>query len=172
MGEHKERSVYKGLILYEEDASHKKAMKIIAKLYDYKAILHDKDIEDNGLKKKPHYHYIVKMPSSCPNSTLAKALGISENYIQIIRSPRGAYDYLTHKFSPEKFQYDNTALFGGLNIGIEENEIGDFECLIKSIKENNIKTMYELTCWAISNNCLLTLRKNAYLFSQILKINL
>lgn len=171
MGEHKERSVYKGLILYPDDPTHRKAMEIIAKTYNFKAILHDKDTTEKGVKKKAHFHYVVKMPSSCPNSTLAKNLGITENYIQIIHSIRGAYDYLTHKFSPDKFQYDNINLFGSLIIDLEENEEGNFRCLIKSIKENNIKTMYELTTWAIENNCLPTLRKNAYLFSQILKIN-
>ena len=171
MGNHKVRSVYKGLILYPEDKSHVKAMQIIEKEYEFKAILHDKDTEDNGEPKKPHFHYIVKMPNSSPNSTLANNLGIKENYVQVIHTLKGAYDYLTHKFTPNKYQYDNIDLFGSLVIDIEENTEGDFQCLINSIKINKISTMYELTLWALENHCLQTLRRNAYLFSQILKIN-
>lgn len=171
MGNHKERSVYKGLILYPDDKTHCNAMKIIEKEYEFKAILHDRDVDENGKPKKPHFHYIVKMPSSSPNSTLANNLGITENYIQIIHTLKGAYDYLTHKFTLDKFQYENIDLFGTLVIDIEENIQGDFQCLVNAIKINKIKTMYELTIWALEHNCLQTLRKNAYLFSQILKIN-
>ena len=171
MGSHKERSVYKGLILYSEDSTHLNAMSIIEQQYEYKAILHDKDIDENGELKKPHFHYIVKMPSSSPNSTLANNLGISENYVQCIHTLKGAYNYLTHKFNPEKFQYDNTDLFGSLVLDCEENQEGDFECLLKAIKTEKISSMYQLTLWSLENHCLSTLRRNAFLFSQILKIN-
>lgn len=171
MGNHKERSLYKGLILYGDDETHKKAMELIEKNYVYKGILHDKDKDKDGKLKKPHYHYIVKMSSTCPNSTLASNLQIEENYIQIIRSLKGAYNYLTHKYDKDKFQYENIEMFGDLDIDIDEKIDGDFQCLIKSIKTNQIKTMYELTFWAIENNCLKTLKQNAYLFSQILKAN-
>lgn len=171
MSNHKIRSVYKGLILYAEDTTHCNAMRIIEKEYEFKAILHDKDVDEDGKLKKPHFHYIVKMPSSSPNSTLANNLGIQENYVQVIHTLKGAYDYLTHKFSPDKYQYSNLDLFGSLVIDIEENTEGDFQCLINAIKINKISSMYELTIWALENHCLQTLRRNAYLFSQMLKIN-
>ena len=171
---HKQRSTYKGLILYSEDNTHKNAMEIIRKNYNYAYILHDKDKDTNGELKKPHYHYIVKMPSCVPNSTLANALDIKENYIQCILSLQGAYDYLTHRHTPEKYQYKDSDIVSTIDMEWEKEKIikGEFQCIMQSIKENKIKTMYELTEWCIQNDCLQALQKNAYLFSQILKLNL
>ena len=128
---HNRRSIYKGLILYAEDEKHKNAMQIIEKNYKYKAILHDRDTDENGEIKKPHFHYIIKCDNSCPNSTIATALGITENYIQVILSLKGAYDYLTHKYSKDKFQYSSSDLFGDLEIEDTDKDITDFVDLMQ-----------------------------------------
>lgn len=41
------RSLYKALLLYEEDKTHKRAIDIIEKNYNFRGILHDKDVDEN-----------------------------------------------------------------------------------------------------------------------------
>lgn len=105
------RSVYKGIILYpNEDETHKKAFDNIQKMYRYKAIIHDRDVDENGERKKSHMHVVLKLDSTQPNKTIAENLGITTNYVQSIVSLKGALDYLTHKFSQDKFQYNESDL--------------------------------------------------------------
>ena len=72
------------------------------------------------------------------------ALGIEENYIQCISSLRGAYDYLTHKFTPDKYQYNDSDITGNLDIDIEENRLlkGDFKCIMNLIQTQKPKTIH------------------------------
>lgn len=163
------RSVYKGLILYAEDKTHLEAMKIIHNNFRYKAILHDRDVDNNGELKKEHYHYVVKLDSTQTNLWLANTLGISSNYIQKIISLKGALDYLTHKYSFDKFQYSESELFGDLSLRTEENDDSDFYRLSTLIIDNKIHTFKELLCLAEKEKLMTTLRKNSYFYTQMLK---
>lgn len=105
------RSVYKGIILYPDyEETHKKAFDNIKKMYRYKAIIHDRDVDENGELKKSHMHVVLKLDSTQPNKTIADNLGIRSNYVQSIVSLKGALDYLTHKYSQDKFQYNESEL--------------------------------------------------------------
>lgn len=86
-------------------------MSIINNNFRFKAILHDRDINEYGEIKKAHYHYVIKLDSTQTNEWLANTLEITPNYIQKIISLKGALDYLTHKYSPNKFQYEEEELF-------------------------------------------------------------
>nr|WP_015237548.1 replication protein [Mycoplasma cottewii]AFY63026.1 plasmid replication initiation protein [Mycoplasma cottewii] len=71
-------------------------------------ILHDKDINDNGEPKKPHYHVIMSYTNGTTTFSnvrkITEALNAPEP--QGIESVGGYYRYLTHKDNPEKYQYD------------------------------------------------------------------
>lgn len=79
------------ILLYpREDETHKKAIELIKKLFDYAMIEHTEDIwEDTtethkkGDKKKPHTHVIIRVGSN-PRwlSAVANELGIKENAIE------------------------------------------------------------------------------------------
>lgn len=171
-GEHtKPRSRYKGLILYDEDETQKNAIDILKTNYIYKGILHDKDTDEDGVIKKPHYHFVVRLDSAQTNEYLAKILGIKENYIQVVYSLKGALDYLTHINQPDKYQYTNECLFGDLpmNLDNENKENDDFILLTNAIKDGSCRTIRQLTSYAIDHDLLNTLRKNSYLFTQLLK---
>lgn len=169
MSNDKIRSVYKGLILYPDDETHIKAMQIINNNFRYKAILHDRDITEDGEIKKAHYHYVIKLDSTQTNDWLANTLEIKSNYIQKIISLKGALDYLTHKYSPNKFQYDDVELFGDLSLRTEDNDDCDFYRLSQIIIDYKIHTYKELLPICQKENLLTTLRKNSYFFSQMLK---
>ena len=167
----KPRSRYKGLILYDDDETHKIAIDLLKTNFIYKGILHDKDIDENGEIKKAHYHFVVRLDSAQTNDYLAKILGIKENYIQIVYSLKGALDYLTHSNQPDKYQYTKECLFGDLpmNLDNENKENDDFILLTNAINDGKCRTIRQLTSYAIEHDLLNTLRKNSYLFTQLLK---
>lgn len=73
---------------------------------DYAYILHDKDENSEGEKKKPHWHICIRFKDSVPTESICKWFGITENYINKIRGRFGdALAYLTHSNAPEKYQY-------------------------------------------------------------------
>lgn len=73
---------------------------------DYAYILHDKDENENGEAKKPHWHICLRFKDSVPTKSICDWFGITENYINKIRGRfADALAYLTHKNAPEKYQY-------------------------------------------------------------------
>lgn len=50
---------YFSFILYEEDKEQMKSMLYLTSHFKYARIYHDKDKEENGEFKKPHYHIII-----------------------------------------------------------------------------------------------------------------
>lgn len=71
--------------------------------------LHDKDIDPDGLPKKPHYHIILCYdgPTTFNNvkTNITDPLG---QPIPIgLEQVRGYFRYLTHKDNPDKFQYSD-----------------------------------------------------------------
>lgn len=103
------------MLLYPEDASHSLAIeKLQAGQFRFVAILHDKDIDEDGTLKKPHWHVVVKFPQPRWNTAVAKEFGIEENYIMSCESLDGAILYLVHAEHPDKYQYEASEAFGTL----------------------------------------------------------
>lgn len=97
------------LILYPDSTSYDFSS-VISKLKDafnqYAYIPHDKCIDDLGEVKKLHYHIVGKTNNQTSTHSIAKKLGIQENYVQIAKAYKRAVRYLAHVDNPEKFQYD------------------------------------------------------------------
>lgn len=120
------------LLLYpNEDSTHKKAIDIIEKEYDYALITHDSDINENNKLKKEHTHIVLRFNNAIWNTALAKDLGITENYIEKCRNLDKALMYLIHFNDIDKFQYDFEQVKGTLkgklfrlldNMNKDENE--------------------------------------------------
>lgn len=81
--------------------------------------LHDKDVNADGTKKKPHYHIVFNYKGN-------KSFEQMDEMARVLRAPiperisglTGAVRYLTHMDNPEKYQYDNTEIqvFGGFDL--------------------------------------------------------
>ncbi|CYY99536.1 Rep family protein [Streptococcus suis] len=81
--------------------------------------LHDKDVNADGTKKKPHYHIVFNYKGN-------KSFEQMDEMARALRAPiperisglTGAVRYLTHMDNPEKYQYDNTEIqvFGGFDL--------------------------------------------------------
>lgn len=73
---------------------------------DYAYILHDKDENEVGECKKPHWHICLRFKDSVPTASICSWFGITENYINKIRGRfADALAYLTHTNAPDKYQY-------------------------------------------------------------------
>lgn len=57
-------------------------------------------------EKKEHFHVILSFENATKKETLAKKLGITQNYIDEIKSFRTICRYLTHIDDEDKFQYN------------------------------------------------------------------
>ena len=68
-------------------------------------IVHDMDVDENGVLKKPHIHWVGQR-SACTLDFVASSLEIPENDIEYCRKFKRSIRYLVHKDSPSKFQYE------------------------------------------------------------------
>lgn len=108
-------------VLYPEDESH---VACIEKLktggYNFAAILHDKDVyedgEHKGEPKKPHWHIVVRFKNAVWNTAVAKELGITPNYLEACKNVDASLLYLVHYGNDEKAQYDYEEVFGPLRL--------------------------------------------------------
>lgn len=85
----------------------------------YRAIIHDKDIDENGEKKTNHCHIVIKLKDRKKASTIANWFEIKDEngknintYIQTCENIQGAIEYLTHKNHKNKYQYKESEIFG------------------------------------------------------------
>lgn len=92
--------------------------------------LHDKDVNPDGTKKKPHWHVIISWGNS---TTYASAKKIAEDTLkcprpEILKNPTGMYRYLTHKDNPEKYQYlEAPKTYNGWERPLDSNEVAEIK---------------------------------------------
>ena len=108
-------------VLYPEDDSHKEAVeKLKAGGYNFAAILHDKDVYEDGDHagelKKPHWHIVVRFKNAVWNTAIAKELGITPNYLEACKDVDASLLYLVHFGNEEKAQYNYEEVFGPLRL--------------------------------------------------------
>ena len=80
----------------------------------HKAIIspiHDKDLDNNGLPKKPHYHVCVFRENATTWNSCVKTMSAnidsSIKYVEVLRGTiQASYDYMSHKNAPHKAQYN------------------------------------------------------------------
>ena len=124
------------MLLYPEDPTHAAAIETLEQGgFKYAAILHDKDQyqegespdHEAGETKKAHWHVVLKFAQAVWNTSLAKQLGIAENYIQPCSNLDGALLYLVHSQNEDKYQYEVEAVFGPLVPALKKLLVDDDE---------------------------------------------
>lgn len=108
-------------VLYPDDPTHVECMEKLNKNgYNFAAILHDKDVyedgEHEGETKKAHWHIIVRFKNAVWNTAVAKELGIEPNYLEACKDGDSALLYLVHYGKEEKFQYEYEEVFGPMKV--------------------------------------------------------
>lgn len=111
-------------LLYPEDETHAKAMEQLkVGKHRFAAILHDKDSDENGELKKPHWHIVFCFKYQRFASAIAKEFGIEPNYIQPTKARDKALRYLIHADDCDKYQYDASEVFGPLASFIPQDSV-------------------------------------------------
>lgn len=166
------------LLLYPEDTTHMTALQCVKESYDCAIILHDKDVDENGEVKKPHYHVVITVGKNAIwNTALAKALGITENYIQQCRNVDRALEYLIHFNEPEKYQYTIEEVSGTLKDRLKQsvNSTGKTEGekvmeLMNFIQQyDGYLTITEFSKYACEIGMWDVYRRSAVIFMNIIK---
>lgn len=108
-------------VLYPEDTTHVECMeKLQTNGYNFAAILHDKDVYDDGEQKgelkKPHWHIVLRFKNAVWNTAVAKELGITPNYLEACKDQDASLLYLVHYGKDDKAQYDYEEVFGPLRL--------------------------------------------------------
>lgn len=87
-------------------------IKSLSNLKSYCIINHDKDILPSGETKPPHFHAILTFSNAKTIETIAKTVGVENQYVSKIRTTtKSARLYLVHRNNPEKYQYDPSEVY-------------------------------------------------------------
>lgn len=87
-------------------------IKSLSNLKSYCIINHDKDILPSGKTKPPHFHAILTFSNAKTIETIAKTVGVENQYVSKIRTTtKSARLYLVHRNNPEKYQYDPSEVY-------------------------------------------------------------
>lgn len=115
--------------------------------------LHDKDTNSDGSTKKAHYHAIFcyASPTTYNNVKTSICDPLGQPAPIPLQDISGAYDYLTHKNTPSKVQYEEEKItvFGGFDISDyrtkkkSEKRLDRWQ-IIKLIEENDIREFCDL----------------------------
>lgn len=74
---------------------------------EYAYILHDKDINEDGSAKSPHWHIFLRFNYATDFKYIATYFGLAENFVgKILGKWEDALIYAIHKNAPEKHQYE------------------------------------------------------------------
>lgn len=104
-------------VLYPEDETHAACMeKLKTGGYNYAAILHDKDVQEDGEPKKPHWHLVIRFKNAVWSTAISKELGITSNYLKLCKDVDRSLLYLVHFGDDDKAQYDIEEVFGPLRM--------------------------------------------------------
>lgn len=92
-------------VLYPDNPAHEKIINDRLPLYDATWILHDQDVDEDGVIKKAHVHAVVHFQNARRLSGVAQEVGLEENLIEVVNDYYGALRYLIHDGMPDKHQY-------------------------------------------------------------------
>lgn len=124
-----------------------------------------------GELKKPHVHFICKFPKSGRYfHAIAKELGVPVSTINRCANLFRAYEYLTHKNDPEKYQYPPD-IVGYNDFEVPTDGAGassEEELQVKLLLEMPIfSTTYETARWAYEHGCWAAFRKGYVIWRDI-----
>lgn len=187
MATEKYRSRAHMVLLYPDNAEHCKAIEKIKRSYDYAMILHDRDFwteEDekknpehvSGLKKKEHWHVVLRFPQAVWSSAICKELGIEHKFIECIKKFDNALMYLIHYNDSDKTLYSIDEVSGNLKNKVVEsiNKLEKSEGekvleLIDFIEDYpNKLTIKEFSRWCAMNGYWSEFRRSASVFLKII----
>lgn len=165
-----------GLILYPDAENYDCNFVLNAVQFffsEWAYVFHDKDVDENGELKKPHYHIACRKSSPSTISVVSNQLRVPENYIQQISNWSSNLLYLLHRSAPEKYQYDFNALHTNLPHKLfsspEATQFIAYREIAKFIEQGGCNSLTQLNNWCIENGYWSEFRRNWGLFSALLR---
>lgn len=91
---------------YDEALEIAKNMKVEL----YALIIHDKDIDENGQRKKTHKHLVLELVNPIAFTSMQKHF--KGAHVEVVKYKKSTYQYLIHNspLSQEKYQYELNAI--------------------------------------------------------------
>lgn len=177
MSKEKYRSRVHMLLLYPDNAEHVSAMEKIKQSYDFAAILHNRDYNDQGEQKKEHWHVVLRFNQAVWSSAICKELGIEQVFIENVKRFENAIQYLIHYNDTDKAQYPVDEVFGNLRTKLVEsiNKVEKSEGekvveLIQFIKEYPKKlSITEFAAFCAENGYWSEFRRSGAIFCKIIE---
>lgn len=143
--------------------------------------LHDKDTDDDGQLKKPHWHIVICYSGNKSFEQVKDDLAEIKCPIpQICRDVRSSVRYFIHKDHPHKFQYSQADIesYGGFDVGdvFQLSKSEKTQVLIDIsmfVREWDIKEYWDLLFYAIDQNpdWVQMIQDNSMYFERLLKSN-
>jgi hypothetical protein len=148
--------------------------------------LHDKDLYDDGTPKKAHFHGLMYIKNACGMGTAISALDglAANNYVELVYSPPGKFEYLTHKNEKNKFHYseDDLQYFNGFDLSyiynskdIEKNYYNKvLDDLSRKVMSGDLSNLYDLTAYVLKeyNPAVLSyMTSKTYYFTNLFKFS-
>lgn len=149
--------------------------------------IHDKDLNEvDGEFKKAHYHLLCYWDNPTTEKNVINVLcePLNAPKPERIISVKGAYEYLTHKNNPEKYQYEekDRKHFNGFNINafktIDKDqslaikkELAIFVNSNKNIREYQDLVMLTITNENFGDDYFEVVANNTIFFDKLLKAN-
>lgn len=139
-------------------------------------VLHDKDVNEDGELKKPHYHWVGYRENGVQVSTIAKFMDLPEAAVEFGKFGwRALVRYLTHIDHPEKTLYpveDVTCNFNICALLQDELTSDDMaKSILNYLVSSGCSSTRQLVAWAIDNGVWSELRRSSGLWSAIMLEN-
>lgn len=134
-------------------------------------IVHDKDIAEDGSVKKPHVHWVGSVANPIPLTTVSNRLTVPPQFVEFVKSWKGAVRYLVHASNPEKTQYTVDEVHANFEVGrlIARNEDVQFLMILEYLDKNPFLDFNELAHWAAKNGCYSELKKGGFIIREIMR---
>ena len=92
---------------------------------DYAYIVHDKDVDDRGVLKKPHVHLALRFNNAYDVKHISQWFDVPQQYVSKVKGKWvDMLKYLTHKNALDKFQYSDDDVVSNFNF-VEEIKNND-----------------------------------------------
>lgn len=146
--------------------------------------LHDKDVNDDGTPKKPHYHLLLMFGQNAKKNydtqikpLMEQCFGTGFTREINVSNATGYARYLCHIDNPEKYQYDKNDVIelGGASyittINCTEDNLRILRDITVFVRENHIRYYHALVDYCMENNLewFHYLSKNCYEIREYMK---
>lgn len=162
------------LVLYPDSTSYDcqtVLSKACAYFNEWAYILHDKDLDDYGQPKKPHFHFYGKSSGSpLTPQGVASQLGVPLSSMSNVSKWKSAVRYLTHMDFPEKYQYTPDSVVSNFPVAklLSPDDDGQAAMIFKYIYDNQCCSTTQLACWCLENGCYSGMRRGFAIWSKML----